>query len=308
MAKDFYATLGVTKTATDEEIKKAYRKLARENHPDLHPNDKKAEARFKEVQEAYEVLGDKEKREKYDRFGSAAFEQGFPGGGAGEGRTYTWGPGQQGGSFEFGGMEDILQNIFGGRAKRGGGGFGGGSFASARGQDIETELAVPFRTALLGGSLDVHLSGRESEKLSVTIPAGVTDGSRLRLAGKGEPGSPGAPAGDLIVQVRVEPDRYFTREGNDVQIEVPVTVGEAVLGATIDVPTLEGTISLTIPPGTSSGQRLRLRSKGGKSRTGERGDQYIRIKILLPPNLDEESRRLIGEFEKRNPFSPRSFS
>ena len=307
MAKDFYATLGVSKTATDEEIKKAYRKLARENHPDLHPNDKKAEARFKEVQEAYEVLGDKEKREKYDRFGSAAFEQGFPGGATGGGRTHTWGPGQQGGTFEFGGMEDILQNIFGGRAKRGGGGFGGG-FASAKGQDIETELAVPFRIALLGGSLDVHLSGRGTEKLSVTIPPGVTDGSRLRLTGKGEPGSPGAAAGDLIVQVRVEPDRHFTREGNDVQIEVPVTVGEAVLGATIDVPTLEGTISLTIPPGTSSGQRLRLRGKGGKTRSGERGDQYIRIKILLPPNLDEESKRLIGEFEKRNPFSPRSFT
>ncbi len=154
----------------------------------------------------------------------------------------------------------------------------------------------------------MHLSGRGTEKLSVTIPPGVTDGSRLRLAGKGEAGSPGGAAGDLIVQVRVEPDRHFTREGNDVQIEVPVTVGEAVLGATIDVPTLEGTISLTIPPGTSSGQRLRLRGKGGKTRSGERGDQYIRIKILLPPNLDEESKRLIGEFEKRNPFSPRSFS
>ncbi len=145
MAKDFYATLGVSKTATDDEIKKAYRKLARENHPDLHPNDKKAESRFKEVQEAYEVLGDKEKREKYDRFGSAAFEQGFPGGGAGGNQTYTWGPGgagPHGGTFEFGGMEDILQNIFGGRAKRGGEVSAGGSL---RPEAKTSRRSWPFR-------------------------------------------------------------------------------------------------------------------------------------------------------------------
>jgi curved DNA-binding protein len=315
MSKDFYSTLGVAKSASEDEIKKAYRQLARENHPDLHPNDKNAEKRFKEVQEAYEVLSDKEKREKYDRFGSAAFEQGFPGGAGAGGRTYTWGPGEGGtgpggGHFEFGGMDDILQNIFGAKGRRGpfsaGGGRGG--FGPAKGRDVETELTVPFRVALLGGSLDVQLAGKQTEKLSVTIPPGVTDGSRLRLAGKGEPGPAGGPAGDLMVVVRVESDPHFTREGNDVQIELPVTVGEAVLGAKVDVPTLEGTISLTIPPGTSSGQRLRLRGKGGKSRSGERGDQYIRVKILLPPNLDDESRRLISEFEKRNPFSPRSFT
>ncbi|MBY0586850.1 DnaJ domain-containing protein [bacterium] len=307
MAKDFYSTLGVSKTASEAEIKKAYRKLARENHPDLHPNDKNAETRFKEVQEAYDILCDKEKREKYDRFGSAAFEQGFPGGAGG--RTASWGPGQPGagGQFEFGGMEDILQNIFGakGRHKSPFGSPGGGGFSSPKGRDVETELSVPFRIALLGGSIDIELSGRQTEKLSVTIPPGVTDGSRLRLAGKGEPGAGGI--GDLIVIVHVDADPHFTREGNDVQIEVPVTIGEAVLGATIDVPTLEGTISLAIPPGSSSGQRLRLRSKGGKTRSGERGDLYIRIKILVPPNLDDESRRLIAEFEKRNPFSPRSF-
>ena len=318
MAKDFYATLGVPKTATEEEIKKAYRKMARENHPDLHPKDKDAERRFKETQEAYDILSDKEKRQQYDRFGSAAFEQGFPGGAGGPGpggRPFNWSnQGDAGGPevhFDFGGgggggMDDILKNLFGARGKRQAGGAGFEGFTSG-GRDIETELEVPFQTALLGGELDIHLSGGRSERLSIKIPPGVEDGARLRLAGKGEkPPGKGQP-GDLIVVVNVADHPYFTRDGVDVQIEVPVTVAEAVLGASVDVPTLEGPISFSVPPGTSSGKRLRLRGKGGKTRSGDRGDLYVKIKVVVPANVDDESKELIRQFGEKNPLNPRNW-
>jgi len=316
MAKDFYATLGVSKTATEDEIKKAYRKLARENHPDLHPNDKDAERRFKEVQEAYDILSDKPKREQYDRFGSAAFEQGFPGGGGpgAGGRSYTWSnQGGKGGPdihFDFGGgggMDDILKNLFGARGRKQSGGGAGFEGFSAGGRDIETELDVPFQTALLGGELDIHLSGDRNERLSIKIPPGVEDGARLRLGGKGEKPAGKGQAGDLIVTVNVMPHPYFTRDGVDVQIEAPVTVGEAILGASIDVPTLEGQISVSIPAGTSSGKRLRLRGKGGKTRSGDRGDLYVKIKIVVPGNTDDASKDLIRQFSDKNPMNPRNW-
>lgn len=307
--KDFYQTLDVAKSASEDEIKKAYRKLARKYHPDLHPNDKDAEKKFKELQEAYDVLGDKAKREQYDRFGSAAFEQGFPGGPGGGGpRTYTWS--DEGGpdvSFDFGGgggFEDVLQGLFRGRGRKRGSGPG---FTAQKGRDIETELLVPFKIALLGGSLDVSLTGHQNQQLSITIPPGVDDGRKLRLAGKGEPSPTNAKPGDLIVHVRVESHPYFTRDGSDVQVELPVTIGEAVLGASIEVPTLDGSAMVSVPPGTSSGQRLRLRGKGGKKTSGERGDEYVKIKIVVPNKLDEESQRLIRDFAARNPSNPRKF-
>lgn len=300
---DYYKTLEVSREATPDEIKKAYRKLARKYHPDLHPGDKKAEAEFKKVQEAYDVLSDPDKRDQYDRFGSAAFEQG----GAGpRSRTYTWS--NQGGPnvhFDFGGdvgMEDILSGLFGGRGRGAGSRWGAG--ASMPGADVETQLTVPFRTAVMGGELDVTLPGK-GERLSITIPPGVGDGARLRLAGKGQPSPFGGPPGDLYVLVRVEPHPYFTRKGADIHVEVPVTISEAVLGGTVDVPTLDGTLSVTIPPGTSSGQKLRLRGKGGKMKSGERGDQYVQVKVVVPKNVDAESRRLIEEFSRKNPMEPR---
>jgi DnaJ-class molecular chaperone len=305
MAKDYYKTLGVAKTATEDEIKRAYRKLARQHHPDLHPNDKDAEKRFKEVQEAYDVLGDKAKREQYDRFGSAAFEPGFGGDG---GRTYTYSWSNAGGpetGFDFGGgLNDVLEGLFHGRGRKA---RWGGGFTAHKGRDVETELLVPFRTALMGGSLDVSLTGHRDETLSITVPPGVEDGAKLRLAGKGAPSPTNASPGDLIVHVRVESHPYFTRDGADVQVEVPITVDEAILGATIDVPTLDGPASVAVPPGTSSGQRLRLRGKGGKKRTGERGDHYVKVKIVAPQSVDEESKRLIREFAARNPMKPRKF-
>lgn len=310
MANDYYQTLGVSRTATEDEIKRAYRKLARQYHPDLHPNDKEAEKHFKEVQQAYDILGDKEKRAQYDRFGSAPFEQGGPGGPGGG--AYHWGGGASEGGpdvhFEFGGdggIDDLVRNLFGARGRRGGKGFSG--FRAEKGPNVETELAVPFSIACLGGEMEVHLTGESTERLSITIPPGVHDGAKLRLAGKGGTSAPGSPPGDLIVTVHVRPHPQFTRDGADLQIEVPITVEEAILGATIDVPTIEGTtISVSIPPGTSSGQRLRLRGKGGKTRGGERGDQYVRVKIVVPKSVDEASKELIRDFSRRNPQSPRN--
>lgn len=294
---DYYHTLGVKREASPDEIKKAYRKLAREYHPDLHPGDKAAEKKFKEIQEAYDVLGDSDKRDQYDRFGSAAFEQG-PGGP--RSRTYTWS--SQGGESPFGfgeegvDLNDILGGIFGkGRRTR----------QPVRGSDVETELTIPFRTALLGGELEVTVSGTQSKRLEITIPPNVGDGSKLRLSGKGQPSPAKGPPGDLIVLVRVEPHPYFTRKGPDVYLETPVTVAEAVLGAELDVPTLDGTITVTVPPGTSSGRKLRLRGKGGKKKSGERGDQYVQIRVVVPKQVDDRSQELLNEFQQRNPQNPR---
>lgn len=311
MAKrDYYETLGVKREASADEIKKAYRKLARKYHPDLNPGDKTAESNFKEVQEAYDVLADATKRDQYDRFGTAAFESG-PGPG-GRSQSYSWsnqaGPEVQ---FDFGdsgiNIEEMLGGLFGerGPAGRGRGGRRGARFAQVPGADIETELTVPFRTAAMGGEIEVSLAGERTQRLSVTIPPGVSDGARLRLAGKGQPSPAGGRPGDLIILIRVEPHPFFRREGDDIYIDVPITVAEAALGAPIEVPTLEGTLTITVPPGTSSGQKLRLRGKGGKKKTGDRGDQYAVMKIVLPKQLDETSRRLIEEFAQRNPLEPR---
>lgn len=307
MSNDYYQTLGVTRSASDDDIKKAYRKLARDNHPDLHPNDKDAERRFKEVQQAYDVLSDKEKRAQYDRFGHSAYTQAGAGGPQAGGPFHRSGrPGEEV-HFDFGGMgglDDLVQNLFGAKTRRGGRGFH--QSPPAKGADVETVLTVPFHIACLGGEMEVQLTGGKTEHLSVTIPPGVHDGAKLRLSGKGgsAPGT-GVP-GDLIVVVKVAPHPEFTRDGADVQIEVPVTVAEAILGASVDVPTIEGsTISVTVPAGSSGGQRLRLRGKGGKDRSGKRGDQFVKLKLVVPKEIDEESKRLIKEFAERNPQNPR---
>lgn len=307
--RDYYDVLGVKREATPEEIKRAYRKLARQYHPDLHPGDKTAEANFKEVQEAYDVLSDSTKRDQYDRFGSAAFDFGAAGGGP-RTRTYSWSSKGQGPDvhFDFGeegiDVEDILGGLFGGRAQ----GRSSGRrtrFTNVPGEDLETELTIPFRTAVLGGEVDVALSGPETSRLTIHVPPGVADGAKLRLAGKGRPSPTGGKAGDLIVLVRVEPHPYFTRKGQDVYIDVPITIREAVAGARVDVPTLEGVISVSIPPGASSGQKLRLRGKGGPNKEGGRGDQYVVVKVVVPKGVDDESKRWIEQFDQRNPMNPR---
>lgn len=309
MAKrDFYDVLGVKREASDEEIKRAYRKLARQYHPDLHPGDKAAEAKFKELQEAYDILSESGKREQYDRFGTAAFEHGPPPPGSRQHsyRTASGGPDVE---FSFGGegidLEDVLGNIFGGRGGRGGK-RGGPRFQDMPGEDVETELSVPFLTAVTGGEIDVRVDvGHGEERLAVKIPPGVPDGAKLRLAGKGRPG-PTGKKGDLLVLVRVATHPYFTRKGDDVYVDVPISIAEAGLGAAVDVPTLEGKATVTIPPGASSGQKLRLRGKGAPSRSGGKGDLYVVVKIVLPKSLDDESKRLLAEFAKLNPRDPRA--
>jgi curved DNA-binding protein len=311
MPRDYYETLGVKRDATEEEIKKAYRKLARQYHPDRNPGDKQAETRFKEVQDAYDVLSDKTKRAQYDQFGFAGPGADFAGAGAGQGPgSYTFHFGGGPGGFNAEGMDpqqaaEIFSQLFGGRGSPGGVDMGdlfGGGGRRGRGprnrrpppaQDVEAEVTIPFLTAAQGGSVDLTVGGHE---LAVKIPAGVESGQTLRLAGQ----APGG--GNLLLKLRVEPHPYFRREGKDIILEVPLSLPEAVLGARVDVPTLDGTrLTVKVPPGTSSGSRLRLRGKGVKG-----GDQYIEVKVAVPAPKDERSRELIEEFARLNPQNPRA--
>ncbi|MGC1273069.1 MAG: DnaJ C-terminal domain-containing protein, partial [Planctomycetaceae bacterium] len=279
MAEDFYQVLGVKKDASADEIRKVYRKLSRENHPDVKPDDKPASEKFKKVQEAYAVLGDAEKRAQYDRYGHA-FHQ------AGGGRAHPWhgaGGGQGGaGPVDLGDLfgEGIdLSDLFGGFAGRGG--FGGGrrgpGARPAKGQDLRTDVTVPFLVAAEGGQHEISLQrAGKTDRITVKIPAGLSDGSTIRLAGEGHPGAAGGPAGDLLPTVHVAPHPYFRRDGNDLSVDVPITPAEAALGAKVEAPTLsEGHVVVTLPPGTNSGRKLRLRGKGIPDRkTGARGDLY----------------------------------
>ncbi len=299
MPEDYYKVLGVSQNATEEELRRAYRRLSRENHPDVKPDDKVAAERFKEVQEAWSVLGDSDKRKKYDQFGHAAF---------------TGGGGPQGWSFNSSGSgaQIDLGDLFGGGgfADLFGGGFGGGQprTRAAKGQDVQTTIEVPFTVACEGGGHDLTVTaGGKSERISIRIPAGVPDGGTIRLAGQGNPGIGGGPAGDLLVTVRCAPHPWFRREGSHLLIDVPVTMTEAALGAKVDVPTLtEGMVSVSVPPGSSSGTRLRLRGKGVPDRkTNERGDLFAVLKIVVPKELDDRSRDLLSDFAELNTECPR---
>jgi DnaJ-class molecular chaperone len=283
MPRDYYDVLGVKRNANEEEIKRVYRQLARTHHPDKNPGDKQAEARFKEIQEAYDVLGDKEKRAQYDQFGHAGPPTGFPAGAGGF----------QG--FSAGGAMDLDEIM----RQAGMGGFGGmfgqpsrqqGRRRGAIRQTISHEIAIPFETAALGGSIPLYVN---NHNIDVKIPAGTDEGDTVQSR---------AEEFDLHLKIRVEPHRWFRREGNDLLITVPVTIAEAVLGAKIDVPTLAGSkLTVKVPAGTSSGTRLRLRGKGIKG-----GDQYVEVKIVAPPSLDDRSKKLMEEFADRNPLQPRT--
>ncbi len=283
---DFYQVLGVSRSATADEIKKAYRKLARQYHPDVKPNDAEAEKRFKEIQEAYSVLGEEDKRKQYDQFGTT-FPGGGPAGPGGKGPfQYTWstggGAGGQEAPFDFeqlfggGGGGGGFEDLFGGRGRR---------RAPRRGRDLEARVRVPFLTAATGGTVDVRVSqDGKLETLSVRIPAGVDQGYVMRLAGQGEPSPQGGTPGDLLLTIDVDPHAYFRRDHDDILVDVPISPAEGVLGAKVDVPTLsEGNVVVTIPPGTSSGMKLRLRGKGIADKgTGEIGDQFVVVKIVVP--------------------------
>lgn len=290
--KDYYETLGVKKNASEDEIKKAYRGLAKKYHPDLHPGNKTYEAKIKEINEAYGVLSDPKKKSDYDLTGQAAFERGF-GGFRTEGFDY-----QSAGQGFGGGIEDLFGDIFGaGRGRR----------RAQRGEDVIYEMEVDFLGAAKGTEVKLDFSKRTGhETLTVKIPPGVDTGAKVRVAGKGEAGFGGGPSGDLYLALTVRPHPYFRRIESDIHVDVPVSVKEAVLGAEVSVPTIEGFTTIKIPPGTQGGQKLRLKGKGVfGTHTRFRGDQYVIINIAVPKKIDAESKGLIEKFSEINPYEPR---
>jgi curved DNA-binding protein len=308
---DYYQALGVPRSATAEQIRKAYKKIARENHPDVKPGDNAASEKFKQAAEAWDVLGDAEKRKQYDQYGEA-FKHMKDGGPQGGPNPFTGGGFQGSGPIDlgdiFGGQVD-LGDLFGGAFGGGGGKSGRARTRSRRGSDIQSEITVPFQLAATGGSYDISLQRDGNvDNLAIKVPAGVHAGQVIRLAGQGEPGTGGGSAGDLLITIHVAPHPYFKREGSDLLIDVPVSINEATLGAKVDVPTLEdGLVSLTIPPGASSGAKLRLRGKGIiDPKTKSRGDQYVVIKIVVPKNVNDRAKELLQELDREAPVQPRT--
>jgi curved DNA-binding protein len=302
--RDYYATLEVERTATAEEIRKAYRRLARMYHPDVNKAPDAA-TRFAAVQEAYDVLSDASKRKAYDQFGRDGVKVG-----AGPGGFGGWGEG-----FGRGGVDDlssIFEEMFGGAGPFGGGPFGRSTASGPRrptmrerraraepqrGEDLRETLPVPFMTAALGGTEELR---RAAQTISVRIPPGLESGAVLRIRGAGAPGN---PPGDLLLAVTVGDHPYFRRQGLDLYIDLPVTIAEAALGAKVDVPLLDGSVGITVPPGTGSGQKLRVRGKGLRDARGRQGDYYAVVQVAAPRGLSERGRQVLGEVagELQNP-------
>jgi DnaJ-class molecular chaperone len=308
VSKDLYQVLGVSRDASKDEIKKAHRKLALKYHPDKNPDDKVAKDNFKRVQEAYDVLSDEEKRAAYDRYG-ADFEKirggGFnPHAGGFEGLDLDQIFGRGGSQTQFDGFSDFFEQLVGGGRQRGGGHPGQRQAPpNRRGENIRYEIEIPLETAVRGGATEFYL---EQEKIAVNIPAGVDDGSKIRLRDRGQPGRFGGPRGDLILIIKVSAHPFFKRQNKNLELTLPIRFGEAALGAKIDVPTPNGSVTLSIPPGSSSGKRLRLKGQGVAQRDGTAGDLIVTIQIKLPEQLDDASRELAKQFDERNPLSPRS--
>jgi curved DNA-binding protein len=344
MAKrDYYEVLGLARTASAEEIKKAHRKLVRQYHPDVNKDNPQSEAKFKEVQEAYDVLSDEAKRQKYDQFGFAGggAEPGYgatPGGGGGDPfeafrraqagrgggtrgagaggpragyRQWQPNPNVSVEDFESGGdasgFADIFDQFFGQRGGAGGaaGARGGGRPRTqpARGEDIEYPVTLTFAQAARGMTLPLQIS-REGklETIDVKIPAGVKEGSRVRIKGKGQHTN-GEP-GDLFIVTRVLPHPYFRREGLDIHMDLPISMYEALLGTKVEVPTLDGPVTMSIPPGTSSGAKLRIKERG-IHRGNEKGDQYSIVKVIVPRAIDEEDKAVLQKLAAKHPIEAR---
>lgn len=304
--KDYYKIMGVARDVGQDELKRVYRRLARKFHPDVS-KEKDAEARFKEVQEAYEVLKDPQKRAAYDQLGS------------------NWRQGQEfrpppdwGQNFEFsnafgdqeGGFSDFFSSLFGGAAGRGGGGRarggpGGRGFAMA-GDDQVASIEIDLEDSFSGGTQTIELKSGQgaSRTLKITIPQGIVEGQRIRLAGQGSPGHGGGPAGDLYLEVKFRKHKLFQVEGRDVTLTLPVAPWEAALGATVPTPTLAGAVDLRIPANAKAGQRMRLKGRGLPGATA--GDQYVVLKIVLPPADTARARELYEEMQRELPFDPRA--
>jgi molecular chaperone DnaJ len=363
--RDYYDVLGLKKNATSAELKKAFRKLARKYHPDVNPNDKASEQKFKEMNEAYEVLSDPKKRKQYDQFGHAAFEQGFGQGPSGGGFGSEGFGGQGAGNFKGRGFEDIFGSIFGG-------GRTAGPMGPQKGEDITYTVEVELEDAIFGRAMQVDLQrevscticggsgaqpgsqrrvcpscqgtgsvaqGRgfmqfsqpcpncrgegtinpnpcrncggsgltsKSDKINVKIPAGVDNGSKVRMAGMGAAGVNGGPPGDVYIITRVRPHHYFERKGDNLYSEVKVTVKEAALGEKIEIPTVDGLVMLSMPPGIQTGQQLKLKGKGVPHFGGSGvGDHYVTIHVVIPTNISEKGKELLRELDMMHPENPR---
>lgn len=308
MPRDHYEVLGVSRTASAEEITKAYKKLARQNHPDKNPGDKAAETRFKEIQNAYDTLNDANKRAQYDQFGHDGPQMGGAGGPGG----FHFNFGGPGGGAQI--DPEVAQEMFGRLFGEGGGirfedimgGMGGGAGEGGRGRgrgrsrrtvpadNVEVEASVPFMTAALGGTISLRIDSRQ---IDVKVPAGMEDGKKLRVSGQGPGG------GDITVKVNVQPHPYFRREGKDVLLDVPISIGEAILGGKVEVPTVDGRrVDVKVRPGTSSGSKMRLPGFGIAG-----GDQYLVFKIVVPKGApDDKAKPLIEEYAKLNPLDARA--
>ncbi len=324
MPENYYKVLEAKRNSSQSEIKKAYRRLARKHHPDVNPGDKSAEERFKQIQEAYRVLSDPDKRKIYDRYGDyrpgqeATGEEGF-----GDFWSSGFDSRNGGGGRWQGAVRDVFTGFFeGGRPRT-------SAHYPTRGRDLEFYIELPFLDAVRGTQTRINASRRDVcfkckgsggncsqcsgggliqkfESLRVRIPAGMKTGSRVRVPGKGDAAEFGGPAGDLFLVVRVQPHPLFSRQGNNIVCRVPVTFEEAALGAEIEVPTVTGRARLKIPPGTQSGQKLRLRGRGAPSAGGRgRGDQLVEVKVVLPEISDERSKELLRELSRLNPQNPR---
>ena len=301
MAEDLYSVLGVAKTASAADINKAYRKLAKKLHPDLNPGDKAAEEKFKKITAAYGILGDEEKRKRYDAGEIDASGQETPqhryyreyAGGA-EGARYR----SSAGFEDIGAFSDLFGDLFGdGRGPR-----AGGRRFSMRGQDAQYRLEVAFLDAVNGTKTRITLP--DGGTLDVTIPPGVTDGQVLRLKGKGSPGLGEGEPGDALIEIAVRPHPVFKREGDDIVVEVPITFDEAVLGGKVEVPTIGGRVSVTVPAGSNSGQTLRLKGRGIKSKTGT-GDQLVKLSVVLPERMDEDLKGFAEKWRHEHRYDPR---
>lgn len=337
--KDYYKTLGVSRTASEDEIRKAFRKLAREYHPDVAKNKASAETKFKEINEAYEVLSDKEKRKKYDTLG-ADWKGGYappPRGGQGY-RTYTRGSGTGASAedFEFGGtgFSDFFEQFFGG-GRASSGRRGGSVFeqdAAERGQDLEADIMVTLNEALHGAVRPISLrrnakcercrgtgqmqnricpscagTGQvaRTEKYQVKIPAGVREGQKLRVAGQGEPGYGGAPSGDLYLRVKFAANPDFRVEGGNIYYDLDLAPWEAALGTNVSIPTLQTPVNIKIPPATQHGQRLRIKGRGLPGRDGASGDLFVVARIAMPKEISENEREVWEKLARESKFNPR---
>ena len=296
-SNDYYKTLGLEKGASPEDIKKAFRKLAVKYHPDRNPGDKGAEDKFKEINEAYAVLSDPQKKEKYDTYGSSGFHQQYS-------QEDIFRNFDFGGTFKdmgMGGNEDIFSRLFGNAFGRGGGGRGGFRQGPQKGADLEMETEISFRDAAQGAEkLVAFRRNGKREELKVKIPAGVDSGSKIRIAGKGAQGEGGGPQGDLYLIIRVLPDPVFTRDGGDLSVERQIPFSAACLGTSLDIPTLEGDKRIKVPAGIQPGTKIRLKGFGLKPLgSNYKGDLFVKINIHVPENLNGEQKKLVEELNRK---------